>query len=109
MDLEESALAEDAALYDEQALEVAEYLTPIIDGMVSDIAAQASDALDMLTEEVSEAVADVQEEMSGISMKKYQAFNKLVMMSKFNGKALSRTLPQSKTSLKPNVLYPEYD
>jgi len=39
MDLEETAQAEDAELYDEQAREAAEYLTPIIDGMVSDIAA----------------------------------------------------------------------
>ena len=61
--------------------------------MVSDIAAQASAALDSLTEEISEAVDDIQEEMAGISMKKYQAFNKMVMTSKFNGKALSRTLP----------------
>ena len=61
--------------------------------MVSDIAAQASAALDSLAEKVSEAVADVQGELSGISMKKYQAFNKMVMTSKFNGKALSRTLP----------------
>ena len=59
MELEETAQAEDAELYDEQAREAAEYLTPIIDGMVSDIAAQASTALDSLAEEVSEAAADL--------------------------------------------------
>ena len=109
MDLEETAQAEDAALYNDQATEAAEYLTPIIDGMVSDIAAQASAALDSLTEEISEAVDDIQEEMAGISMKKYQAFNDMVKKSQFNGKALHKTLPQSKLSLKPNVLYPVYD
>ena len=66
-------------------------MAPIVDGMVSDLAALIDSGLDMVSEELA-GVDDM-----AISMQKYTDFNNMVRQSSFNGKPLSQTLPQSKT------------